>query len=71
MVLVLVIENILYIQCELPDISTQQNPEVQIIHGINITLQERRLAATMYRDVQVSREGRMPEVTDAGVAPAT
>jgi hypothetical protein len=24
------------------------------------------LAATMYRDVQVSREGRMPGVTDAG-----
>jgi hypothetical protein len=37
MVLVLVIENILYIQCELPDISTQQNTEVQIIRVIKIT----------------------------------
>jgi hypothetical protein len=43
--MILVIENILYIQREPPVISTQLNTEVQIFRGINISCRSGALAA--------------------------
>jgi hypothetical protein len=44
---------------------------LNLFYGDNQTCRSAVLAATMYRDVQVSREGRMPGVTDGeDAAPA-